>query len=105
MTGYDAIVLRIRGATGGEESEVLFRMGGVEGLLSELSSDSVGTSYGDVAIDMAAAGVDRTSSSLSLRLNCWQGGSSTLEIEEIRLELNALSPVIDSTRRAPTPWS
>jgi hypothetical protein len=40
----------------------------------------------DVAIDLQAAGVDRASSALSLRLNFCQVGARTLAIDEIRLE-------------------
>ncbi|MFC7139676.1 cellulase family glycosylhydrolase [Halosimplex aquaticum] len=83
---YSALILRVSGANGGEESEILFDMGGVRTLLANVTDDSVGTSASDVTVDMASAGVDRSSSSLSLRLNFWQGGSSTLEIEEVRLE-------------------
>ncbi|WP_330632934.1 endo-1,4-beta-xylanase [Halocatena halophila] len=86
ISEYATLVLRLRGANGGEESEVLFDMGGVRTLLSTVTDDSITTSFTDVAIDLEAAGVDRTGSSLSLRLNFWQGGSGTIEIEEIRLE-------------------
>ncbi|WP_123537795.1 glycoside hydrolase family 5 protein [Halosimplex salinum] len=83
---YSILVLRVSGASGGEESEIQFSMGGASGMLADVTSDPIGTSAGDVTIDMESAGVDRSSSSLSLRLNFWQGGSSTLEIESVRLE-------------------
>jgi hypothetical protein len=86
VTEYSTLVLRTKGANGGEESEILFEMGGVSTLLSNVTSDSIGTGFSDVAIDLQAAGVNRSSSSLSLRLNFWQGGTSTLSIENIRLE-------------------
>ncbi|QPV64251.1 cellulase family glycosylhydrolase [Halosimplex litoreum] len=84
VSDYDTLVLRLRGANGGEESEVLFDMGGVRTMLSNVTDDSVGTSMGDVRVDMEAAGIDR--SSPSVRFNFWQGASSTLTIEEVRLE-------------------
>ncbi|WP_123537793.1 cellulase family glycosylhydrolase [Halosimplex salinum] len=84
VSDYSTVVLRLSGANGGEEDEVLFGMGGVRTVLSNVTDDSVGTSASDVRIDMEAAGIDR--SSPSVRLNFWQGGSSTLEIEEVRLE-------------------
>jgi len=77
-------VFEISGANGGEESEVLFDMGGVRTMLGNVTDDSIGTSTGAVRVDMEAAGIDR--SSPSVRLNFWQGGASTLEISEIRLE-------------------
>ncbi|MFC7194073.1 hypothetical protein ACFQL4_04425 [Halosimplex aquaticum] len=86
VSDYSTLILRVSGANGGEESEVLFDMGGVRTMLSNVTDDSIGTSASDVAVDLESAGVDRTSSSLSLRLNFWQGGASTLTIEEIRLE-------------------
>ncbi|WP_436926910.1 glycoside hydrolase family 5 protein [Halosimplex amylolyticum] len=86
VTDYSTLVFSVSGANGGEESEVLFDMGGVRTLLANVTDDSIGTSTSDVAVDLESAGVDRSSSSLSLRLNFWQGGSSTLEIEGIRLE-------------------
>ncbi|RRJ29502.1 endo-1,4-beta-xylanase [Halocatena pleomorpha] len=86
VSDYSTLVLDVSGATGGEESEISLSMGGASGLLSDLTSDSIGTSTSSVAVDLEAAGVDRTASSLSIRLNFWQGGTSTLTIEEIRLE-------------------
>ncbi len=85
ITDYSTLVLQVSGASGGEESDISFEMGGANALLSEVTSDSITTSATDLRIDLEAAGVDRTSSSLALRLNFWQGGSSTLDIEEIRL--------------------
>ncbi|WP_459191670.1 GH12 family glycosyl hydrolase domain-containing protein [Halosimplex sp. J119] len=86
VTDYSTLVFEVSGASGGEESEIRFSMGGTSALLAAVTDDSVGTSTSEVAVDLEAAGVDRSASSLSLRLNFWQGGSSTLEIEEIRLE-------------------
>ncbi|WP_246308382.1 cellulase family glycosylhydrolase [Halosimplex rubrum] len=84
VSDYDDLVIRVSGANGGEESEVLFDMGGVRTMLADVTDDSIGTSASEVRVDMEAAGVDR--SSPSVRLNFWQGGSSTLEIGGIRLE-------------------
>jgi hypothetical protein len=84
VSDYDTLVFTIRGANGGEESEVLFDMGGVRTMLSNVTDDAVGTAMSEVRVDMDAAGIDR--SSPSVRFNFWQGGSSTLEIGEVRLE-------------------
>ena len=84
VSDYDTLVLQVRGASGGEESEIRFDMGGVRTMLADVTDDSIGTSMGEVRVDMEAAGIDR--SSPSLRLNFWQGGSSTLAIGGVRLE-------------------
>jgi hypothetical protein len=84
VSDYDTLVFTIRGASGGEESEVLFDMGGVRTTLGNVTDDVIGTSTSEVRVDMEAAGIDR--SSPSVRFNFWQGGSSTLEIGGIRLE-------------------
>ncbi len=86
ISNYATLIMRLRGANGGEADDILFDMGGVQTLLSNVTDDSITTDFTDVAIDLEAAGVDRTDSSLPLRLNFWQGGMSTLEITEIRLE-------------------
>jgi hypothetical protein len=83
---YSTLVFEISGANGGEESEVLFDMGGVRTVLGDVTDDSVGTSTGAVRVDLESAGIDRSVGGLSVRLNFWQGGSSVLTIEEIRLE-------------------
>ncbi len=86
ITDYSTLVLRVSGANGGEENDITFEMGGVSAMLSEVTNDTITTSAGDVTIDLEAAGVDRSSASLSLRLNFWGGGNSTLTIEEVRLQ-------------------
>ncbi|QLH81623.1 fibronectin type III domain-containing protein [Halosimplex pelagicum] len=83
---YSTLVFEVSGANGGEESEVLFDMGGVRTMLGNVTDDSVGTSTGAVRVDLESAGIDRSVGDLSVRLNFWQGGSSVLAIEEIRLE-------------------
>ncbi|WP_235853569.1 fibronectin type III domain-containing protein [Halosimplex salinum] len=86
VEAYSDLVFRVSGANGGEEDEVLFDMGGVRTVLSNVTDDSVGTSVSDVRVDMESAGIDRSAGDLSVRLNFWQGGSSTLRIDEIQLE-------------------
>ncbi|MFC6963230.1 cellulase family glycosylhydrolase [Halocatena marina] len=86
ISDYTTLVLTAKGASGGEESGIQFEMGGVSTSLSNVTTDSIGTSAADVAVDLESAGVDRSASSLSLRLNFWGAGSSTLSIQELRLE-------------------
>ncbi|QLH77155.1 hypothetical protein HZS55_07545 [Halosimplex rubrum] len=51
----------------------------------DVSDDSTGASFSEVAVDTESPSVDRTSSTLSLRLNFWQGGASTLRVDGVRL--------------------
>ncbi|WP_330632939.1 cellulase family glycosylhydrolase [Halocatena halophila] len=83
---YTTLVIRVRGANGGEESDILFDMGGVRTLLANVTDDSITTELSNVAVDLEAAGVDTSASSGSLRFNFWQGGASTIDIEHIYLE-------------------
>jgi len=52
VSDYDTLVLQVRGANGGEESEVRFSMGGASGMLAGVTDDSVGTSFSELAVDM-----------------------------------------------------
>ncbi len=85
ISDYATLVMRVRGANGGEESDILFDMGGVRTLLATVTDGSIGTTVSDLTVDLTAAGVDRTDPSSSLRLNFWQGGNSTLAIQSIHL--------------------
>jgi len=82
---YDDVVFSIRGASGGEGEEFVFDLGGASATFSEVAGDSIGTSFADVAVDLTAAGVDAAAPG-NLRLDFYQGGSSTVEIDEIRFE-------------------
>lgn len=86
MSSYSTLVLSVAGANGDEESAIGFSIGGASGTLADVTDDSIGTSATELTVDMESAGVDRTASSLSLRLNFWQGGASTLRIGGVWLE-------------------
>ncbi|WP_226011996.1 hypothetical protein [Halomicrobium salinisoli] len=60
VSAYDRLELVVRGADGGEEDDVRLEVGGVEDALPELTDDEIGTSVSTVAVDLEAAGVDRT---------------------------------------------
>ncbi|WP_225333162.1 hypothetical protein [Halomicrobium urmianum] len=60
VSAYQRLELDVRGADGGEEGDVRLEVGSVEDALSELTGDDVGTSLSTVAVDLEAAGVDRT---------------------------------------------
>ncbi|WP_330632936.1 cellulase family glycosylhydrolase [Halocatena halophila] len=85
ISEYATLVIRVRGANGGEENDISFDMGGVRTLLANVTDDSIGTTVSDLTIDLTEAGVDRTDPSSSLRLSFWQGGNSTLTIQSIHL--------------------
>ncbi|WP_226011009.1 hypothetical protein [Halomicrobium salinisoli] len=82
VSDYDTLQLLVSGRSGGEESDVQIEIGGVEGLLADLTDDEIGRSYSVVSIDLASMGVDRSSVD-DVRLNFWQGGSGTVEIRTI----------------------
>ena len=88
------LLLTVRGGDGGEEDEIELRVGGASGLLSELSDDAVGTDWSVVAVDLEAAGADLANPD-SVRLDFWQGGSGTLEIDEIAFAASADGTVPD----------
>lgn len=86
VSAYSELVLVVSGETGGEGAHATIEFGGVRAALSDLASTTVGTSPTELRIDMAEAGVDRSSPG-ELRLNFWEGtsGTSTISIDEIRL--------------------
>jgi len=86
LSGYSELVFVLSGADGGEEDDFLLDVGGARGLLSSFSDDAIGRSASTVTVDMESAGIDPSAGGLSVRLNFWQGGSGTLEIDEIRFE-------------------
>ncbi|OVE83594.1 hypothetical protein [Natronolimnobius baerhuensis] len=75
--------LVVRGDDGGEEDEVYLEIDAVEAPLSDLTSDSIGTEFDTVSVDLEAAGVE-TASVQDVWLTFWDAGSGALEIEEIR---------------------
>ncbi|WP_207591304.1 cellulase family glycosylhydrolase [Halomontanus rarus] len=85
VSEYDELVFSIRGDSGGEESDFTVSLGGANALASSVADSSVSTSTGDLRIDLDALGANQSSPG-QLNLNFWQGGSSTVYIEEIRFE-------------------
>ena len=87
VSNYDQIVFSVRGAGGSEGRHFALDVGGVRTRFSDVADSAIPTSTADVAVDMAAAGVDRTSPG-ELRLNFWAGddGSGTLYLDEVRFE-------------------
>jgi hypothetical protein len=86
VSAYDRLELVVRGDSGGEEKDFQVKLGSTAGMLADFTDDSIGTSFSTVSIDLAAAGVDRTSLS-AIRFNFWNGArsrSSAIEVKEIR---------------------
>jgi hypothetical protein len=82
---YSKMILRVKGANGGEQSHFQLTLGGVTQTLGALSGDTIATAYKDIHIDLAAKGVDRSSPG-QLTMTFWHGGNSTIWIDEIRFE-------------------
>ncbi|WP_052487778.1 DUF4832 domain-containing protein [Gordoniibacillus kamchatkensis] len=85
IAGYTKLIVRIKGAAGGEESQFHLILGGVEKTLGALSGDTVTTSYKDIAIDLAANGINQASPG-QLQMSFWYGSAGTVWIDEIRFE-------------------
>ncbi|WP_275737222.1 endo-1,4-beta-xylanase [Halorhabdus sp. SVX81] len=85
VSEYSELVLVLAGDDV-QADEFLLDVGGARGLLSAFTDDAIGTSASTVTVDMESAGIDPSTGGLSVRLNFWQGGSGTLEIEEIRFQ-------------------
>ncbi|RED63281.1 fibronectin type III domain protein [Cohnella lupini] len=83
LTGYTKMVIRVKGAAGGEQSHFRIAIGGVEKTLAEFSGNTVTTSYKDIEIDLVANAVNRNAPG-QLTMTFWHGGSGTVWIDEIR---------------------
>ncbi|KGE18881.1 fibronectin type III domain-containing protein [Paenibacillus wynnii] len=82
---YSKLVIRIKGASGGEQNHIQLTIGGVTQTLAAFSGDAITTGYKDIAIDLVAKGVNRISPG-QLEMSFWHGGNSTVWIDEIRFE-------------------
>ncbi|AWB27252.1 hypothetical protein [Halococcoides cellulosivorans] len=89
VTAHSHLVVGMRAANGADASDVQVEIGGQEAALAEVADDAVSMSFDRVAIDLAAMGVDRSNVD-DVRVNCWQGGSGTLELAWI-----AFAPTAD----------
>ncbi|WP_168119961.1 DUF4832 domain-containing protein [Paenibacillus sp. HB172176] len=85
LSGYSKMVIRVKGAAGGEQSDFNLSIGGVEKSLESFSGDTITTSYKDIEIDLVANGVNRSAPG-QLTMTFWHGGSGTIWIDEIRFE-------------------
>ncbi|MFD0670969.1 fibronectin type III domain-containing protein [Cohnella sp. GCM10027633] len=83
ITGYTKMIVRVKGANGGEQSHFKLSLGGVEKTLADFSGNTVTTAYKDIEIDLVANGVNRSAPG-QLTMTFWHGGSGTIWIDEIR---------------------
>ncbi|NUT44598.1 MAG: fibronectin type III domain-containing protein [Thermoactinospora sp.] len=84
------LVIRIKGASGGEQAHFNLGLGGATKVFGDFTLDGGGrpaitTAYQDIRIPMAANGISRNSPS-QLAMGFWYGGASTITIDEIRFE-------------------
>lgn len=82
---YSKMVIRIKGASGGEQSHMQLTIGGVTQTLAAFSGNTITTSYKDIEINLVSNGVDRSSPG-QLTMTFWHGGNSSVWIDEIRFE-------------------
>ena len=84
ISDYSRLVVRVRGETGDEADDFTVELGGSRRLFADVADRGVGTEFADVAVDLGALDADLAAPG-QLTLNFWQGASSTVEIDEIRL--------------------
>ncbi|SEQ73532.1 hypothetical protein [Natrinema salaciae] len=82
FSGYDRFEMVVRGDDGGEEADIDLRIGDVRDRLSNLTDDSIETTFSTVTVDLADANVDR-SAVRQLRFDFWHGASGAVEIGEL----------------------
>ncbi|MFC4098422.1 S-layer homology domain-containing protein [Paenibacillus xanthanilyticus] len=78
------LVIRVKGAAGGEENKVSVTIGGVTRTIGQFSGDTITTSYKDLVIDLPAQGVDlsQTIWSIAIAQASWDM-TGTIYIDEI----------------------
>ncbi|GAB7039569.1 MULTISPECIES: carbohydrate-binding protein [Catenuloplanes] len=90
LTGKTHLVVRIRGAQGGEQSHFHLSLGGATRVFGDFVLDGGGrpeitTEYRDIRIPMAANGIDRARPQ-QLAMGFWYGGRGTVTIDAVRAE-------------------
>lgn len=78
------LVIRMKGAVGGEENQVNISIGGVTKTIGQFSGDTITTSYKDIVIDLTAQGVNlsQTIWSIAISQATWDT-TGTIYIDEI----------------------
>ncbi|WP_379131680.1 S-layer homology domain-containing protein [Paenibacillus sp. sgz500958] len=78
------LVIRVKGAAGGEENQISVSIGGVTKTIAQFSGDTITTSYKDLVIDLPTKGVDlsQTIWSVAISQAVWDT-TGTIYIDEI----------------------
>ncbi|WP_203719402.1 fibronectin type III domain-containing protein, partial [Asanoa siamensis] len=84
------LVVRVKGAAGGEQNHFNLGLGGATKLFADFTVEGGGhpvitTSYQDIRIPLAANGINRNSPS-QLAMGFWYGGNSTISIDHITFQ-------------------
>ncbi|MEV6851323.1 DUF4832 domain-containing protein [Actinoplanes sp. NPDC051411] len=87
VSAYGYLVLRLKGAGGGEQAHFSLSLGGATKVFGDYLLDGGGhpaitTSYQDIRIPLTANGINRTAPA-QLALGFWYGGSGTVTIDSI----------------------
>lgn len=84
LAATSKLVIRAKGAVGGEESQINLTIGGVTKTLGQFSGDTLTTGYKELVIDLPASGVDlsQTIWSIALSQATWNT-TGTIYIDEI----------------------
>ncbi|MEV0714474.1 fibronectin type III domain-containing protein [Asanoa sp. NPDC050611] len=90
LSGRTYLVVRVKGAVGGEQSHFNLGLGGATKVFGDFTLDGgahpvITTSFQDIRIPMAANGINRNSPS-QLAMGFWYGGSSTVTIDHISFQ-------------------
>ncbi|BCJ76792.1 hypothetical protein CS0771_63360 [Catellatospora sp. IY07-71] len=90
LTTRTYLVVRIKGAAGGEQAHFNLGLGGATKVFGDFTLDGgarpvITTSYQDIRIPMVANGINRNSPS-QLAMGFWYGGSSTVTIDSISFQ-------------------
>ncbi|WP_027346817.1 DUF4832 domain-containing protein [Hamadaea tsunoensis] len=90
LSAYTYLVVRIKGAAGGEQAHFNLNLGGVTKVFGDFTLDGGGhpavtTAYQDIKIPMVANGMSRTSPG-QLAMGFWYGGASTITIDAISFQ-------------------
>ncbi|WP_426512919.1 DUF4832 domain-containing protein [Dactylosporangium sp. McL0621] len=90
VSGYTYLVLRIKGASGGEQAHFSLSVGGTTKVFGDFTLDGGGhpaitTAYQDIRLPMVANGINRASPS-QLALGFWYGGNSTVTVDSISFQ-------------------
>ncbi|MEV4177505.1 DUF4832 domain-containing protein [Nonomuraea sp. NPDC049709] len=90
LSAYTHLVVRIKGAAGGEQAHFHLSLGGATKAFGDFTLDGGGhpaitTAYKDIRLPMSANGINRASPG-QLAMGFWYGGDSTVTIDSLSFE-------------------